>query len=69
MATDQAAAKKTLQALAKREDLGNKACVDCGNPNPQWASISFAVLLCLQCAGTHRGFGVHIRCVVDVYSA
>ena len=27
MATDQAAAKKTLQALAKREDLGNKACV------------------------------------------
>lgn len=22
---------------------------------------SFAVFLCLQCAGTHRGFGVHIR--------
>ncbi|KAI5893992.1 ArfGap-domain-containing protein [Schizophyllum commune H4-8] len=66
MATDQAAAKKTLQALAKREDLGNKACVDCGNPNPQWASISFAVLLCLQCAGTHRGFGVHISFVRSI---
>ena len=22
---------------------------------------SFATFLCLQCAGTHRGFGVHIR--------
>lgn len=24
---------------------------------------SFAIFLCLQCAGTHRGFGVHVRCV------
>jgi len=24
-------------------------------------SFSFAVFICLQCAGTHRGFGVHIR--------
>lgn len=37
------------------------ACVDCGAPRPQWASISFGILICLQCAGTHRGFGVHIR--------
>ena len=26
-------------------------------------SCSFAVFLCLQCAGVHRGFGVHVRCV------
>ncbi|KAK0499763.1 ArfGap-domain-containing protein, partial [Armillaria luteobubalina] len=65
---DQTAAKKTLQELVKREDLGNRVCVDCGSPNPQWASVevgcSFAVFMCLQCAGMHRGFGVHITCVV-----
>ncbi|KAK0461817.1 ArfGap-domain-containing protein [Desarmillaria tabescens] len=60
---DQTAAKKILQELVKREDLGNRACVDCGSPNPQWASLSFAVFMCLQCAGMHRGFGVHITFV------
>ncbi|TFY59155.1 hypothetical protein EVG20_g7891 [Dentipellis fragilis] len=37
--TDQVAAKRTLQELIKREDLKNKTCIDCGNPNPQWASL------------------------------
>jgi len=76
---DQTLARRTLQELIKREDLKNKFCVDCGNLNPQWASLrfapfipfrwpfdrspnlSFAVFICLQCAGIHRGFGVHIR--------
>ncbi|GLB34062.1 putative arfGap-domain-containing protein [Lyophyllum shimeji] len=64
--TDQVAAKKILNELSKREDLKNKVCNDCSNPNPQWASLSFAVFLCLQCAGTHRGFGVHISFVRSV---
>jgi len=75
--TDQAQARKLLSELSKREDLGNKVCADCNNPNPQWASLgyvilaeeitiasqssSFAIFVCLQCAGTHRSFGVHIR--------
>ncbi|KAI5114862.1 hypothetical protein M0805_004922, partial [Coniferiporia weirii] len=63
---DQTLAKRELQELIKREDLLNKICIDCSNPNPQWASISFAVFLCLQCAGTHRGFGVHISFVRSV---
>ncbi|TDL29831.1 ArfGap-domain-containing protein [Rickenella mellea] len=63
---DQVAAKKELQELIKREELQNKICVDCSNPNPQWASISFAVFMCLQCAGMHRGFGVHISFVRSV---
>ncbi|THH16415.1 hypothetical protein EW146_g4228 [Bondarzewia mesenterica] len=63
---DQVAHRRTLQELIKREDLKNKTCADCGNPNPQWASLSFAVFLCLQCAGTHRGFGVHISFVRSV---
>ncbi|EKM59301.1 uncharacterized protein PHACADRAFT_249704 [Phanerochaete carnosa HHB-10118-sp] len=63
---DQAVAKRILQELIKNEELGNKKCIDCGNPNPQWASLSFAVFLCLQCAGVHRGFGVHISFVRSV---
>ncbi|KAI1796177.1 ArfGap-domain-containing protein [Ganoderma leucocontextum] len=63
---DQSVARKTLQELIKREDLDNKKCIDCRNPNPQWASLSFAVFLCLQCAGVHRGFGVHISFVRSV---
>ncbi|KAF7800133.1 hypothetical protein EIP86_011378 [Pleurotus ostreatoroseus] len=63
---DQAVAKKTLQDLLKNESLDNKHCVDCGSPNPQWATVSFAVFLCLQCAGVHRGFGVHVSFVRSV---
>ncbi|KAJ7490272.1 ArfGap-domain-containing protein [Mycena galericulata] len=60
---DQTAAKKVLQELVKND---NRLCCDCGNPNPQWASLGFAVFLCLQCAGTHRGFGVHISFVRSI---
>ncbi|XP_006456826.1 hypothetical protein AGABI2DRAFT_195816 [Agaricus bisporus var. bisporus H97] len=60
------AAKRRLSELAKRDGLDNKWCIDCRNPNPQWASLSFGVFLCLQCAGTHRGFGVHISFVRSV---
>ncbi|OCH96000.1 ArfGap-domain-containing protein [Obba rivulosa] len=63
---DQAAARRTLQELIKKGDLDNKRCIDCFNPNPQWASLSFAVFLCLQCAGVHRGFGVHVSFVRSV---
>ncbi|TFK43768.1 hypothetical protein BDQ12DRAFT_675518 [Crucibulum laeve] len=64
--TDQVAAKKILSDLSKREDLKNKVCNDCTNPNPQWASLSFAIFICLQCAGAHRGFGVHISFVRSI---
>ncbi|KIY49466.1 ArfGap-domain-containing protein [Fistulina hepatica ATCC 64428] len=63
---DQAKIKKALQDLVKREDLGNKTCCDCSNPNPQWASLSFGIFICLQCAGIHRGFGVHISFVRSI---
>lgn len=37
---------------------GNRNCVDCGNSNPQWASVTHGTLHCLSCAGNHRGLGV-----------
>mmetsp|Transcript_32874 Transcript_32874/g.50292 ORF Transcript_32874/g.50292 Transcript_32874/m.50292 type:complete len:242 (-) Transcript_32874:225-950(-) len=37
---------------------GNSRCVDCNQFNPEWASVSYGVLLCLKCSGRHRGMGV-----------
>jgi len=40
---------------------GNSRCVDCEEMNPEWASVSYGVLLCLRCSGRHRGLGVNVR--------
>ncbi|SCU98338.1 LAMI_0F14180g1_1 [Lachancea mirantina] len=53
--------------LLKLQKLGgNKKCVDCSAPNPQWASPKFGIFLCLECAGIHRGLGVHISFVRSI---
>jgi hypothetical protein len=39
---------------------GNNKCVDCGAMNPDWASLGYSLLICLECAGQHRALGVHI---------
>lgn len=38
---------------------GNNSCIDCGDSSPEWCSLAFGVLICLQCAGHHRALGVH----------
>jgi len=45
---------------------GNNRCVDCNDANPEWASISYGVLLCLACSGRHRSFGVSVSKVRSI---
>ncbi|CAG7967192.1 unnamed protein product [Penicillium salamii] len=45
---------------------GNDRCCDCGAPSPQWASPKFGTFVCLNCAGTHRGLGVHISFIRSI---
>uniref|UniRef100_A0A3Q1CL38 ArfGAP with dual PH domains 2 n=1 Tax=Amphiprion ocellaris TaxID=80972 RepID=A0A3Q1CL38_AMPOC len=33
---------------------GNNLCADCGVPEPDWASYTLGVFVCLNCSGMHR---------------
>ncbi|CAG9532161.1 unnamed protein product [Cercopithifilaria johnstoni] len=39
---------------------GNDVCADCCVESPKWASINLGVLLCIECCGIHRSFGVQV---------
>ncbi|KAE8705223.1 ADP-ribosylation factor GTPase-activating protein AGD1 [Hibiscus syriacus] len=43
-----------------RKVPGNDKCADCGEPEPDWASLNLGLLICIECSGVHRNLGVHI---------
>uniref|UniRef100_A0A1B0EXB2 Uncharacterized protein n=1 Tax=Phlebotomus papatasi TaxID=29031 RepID=A0A1B0EXB2_PHLPP len=46
--------------LVRSRVPGNSHCVDCDEPNPEWASLNLGVVMCIECSGVHRNLGSHI---------
>eukprot|EP00339_Tiarina_fusa_P019553 CAMPEP_0117048136 /NCGR_PEP_ID=MMETSP0472-20121206/33260_1 /TAXON_ID=693140 ORGANISM="Tiarina fusus, Strain LIS" /NCGR_SAMPLE_ID=MMETSP0472 /ASSEMBLY_ACC=CAM_ASM_000603 /LENGTH=183 /DNA_ID=CAMNT_0004761091 /DNA_START=204 /DNA_END=752 /DNA_ORIENTATION=+ len=64
--TDEAKPMTPKQKEALFKIAGNSKCCDCGRNNPEWASLSLATVVCLECSGAHRGLGTHISFVRSI---
>jgi len=52
-----------MQAAAKaaiRRMRGNEVCAECAAPQVEWLVLEYGVVVCIRCAGGHRGLGSHI---------
>ncbi|GAB5361210.1 hypothetical protein AAMO2058_000693900 [Amorphochlora amoebiformis] len=51
--------KKVLAKIRELQKLpGNDKCTDCGSEDVSWAVLNHGFLICVKCAGVHRGLGV-----------
>jgi len=67
---DQEKLRKRLKVLLRQS--ANAFCADCGMSGPVWASVNLGLFICMECAGVHRGIGVHITkvksCTMDTWT-
>ncbi|KAL7836218.1 hypothetical protein AOLI_G00275020 [Acnodon oligacanthus] len=45
--------------IMSKRGRSSEVCADCGLPDPHWASVNRAVLICDQCCSVHRSLGRH----------
>jgi len=38
----------------------NSTCADCGKASPDWVSLNFGILICINCSGVHRSLSTHL---------
>jgi len=53
----------TQAFFAEAAASGDNGCVDCDHYDAPWATVSHGAYLCVDCAGKHRGLGVHLSFV------
>ena len=45
---------------AVREKPGNQRCAECESNDTSWAVLDYGIIICVNCAGSHRALGTHI---------
>ena len=49
----------------KRDPFNNK-CIECRMDEPLWASVTYGIFICKQCADIHKTLGTHISFVRSI---